>query len=142
KPAGSLAFVHARLFDSQSATVRPDTTVVVTGNRIAAVGDSASVRVPRNAEVIDATGKTLVPGLWDMHVHFNGIDGLLHMAAGVTSVRDLANDIDQLGAAQRSIEQGTEIGPRMVKAGMVDGRGPYQGPTKVFADTEQEARDD
>jgi imidazolonepropionase-like amidohydrolase len=141
KPAGALAFVHANLFDTDTATVRPNSTVVITGNKITAVGDDGKVSVPQGAEVIDATNKTVMPGLWDMHVHLQPNDGLLHMAAGVTSVRDLANDIDQLAAMQQRFDAGTEIGPRVLKAGFLDGRGPYAGPTKVFADTEQEARD-
>lgn len=142
KPATSLAFVHATLFDTETATVRPKTTVVVTGNKITAVGEDKQTTIPKNAEIIDAAGKTLMPGLWDMHVHLAPNDGLLHMASGVTSVRDMANDIDQLGAMQRRFDEGSEIGPRVLKAGFVDGRGPYQGPTKVFADSEQEAKDD
>ena len=142
KPSGSLAFVHANLFDTETAESRPNSTVVVSGNKIAAVGADQQVAIPAGAEIIDATGKTLMPGLWDMHVHLQPNDGLLHMAAGVTSVRDMANDIDQLSAMQRRFDQGTEIGPRVLKAGFVDGRGPYQGPTKVFADSDQEAKDD
>src|SRR5271167_442319 len=142
KPAGPLVFVHANLFDTETASLRPSSTVVITGNKVAAVGDDKQVKVPAGAEVIDATGKTLMPGLWDMHVHLQPNDGLLHMAAGVTSVRDMANDIDELGAMQRRFDDGTEIGPRLPKAGFVDGRGPYQGPTKVFADSKQEAKDD
>jgi imidazolonepropionase-like amidohydrolase len=142
KPTGSLAFVHATLFDTETATVHPSSTVVVTGNKITAVGDDAQVRIPPGTEVIDAAHKTLMPGLWDMHVHLAPNDGLLNMAAGVTSVRDLANDIDQLSAMQQRFDEGTEIGPRVVKAGFLDGRGPFQGPTKVFADSEQEAKDD
>lgn len=142
KPTGALAFVHANLFDTDTARVRPNSTVVITGNKITGVGDDGQVRVPQGAEVIDATNKTVMPGLWDMHVHLQPNDGLLHMAAGVTSVRDLANDIDQLAAMQQRFDAGTEIGPRVLKAGFLDGRGPYAGPTKVFADSEQEARDD
>ena len=68
-------------------------------------------------------------------------DGLLHMAAGVTSVRDLANDNDATACRSRSrLEEGTEIGPRITMRGFMDGRGPYTGPTKVFVDTEAEAR--
>ncbi len=141
KPAGSLAFVHANLFDTENARVRPSTTVLITGNKITAVGDDGQVKIPRSAEVIDATNKTLLPGLWDMHVHLQPNDGLLHVAAGVTSVRDLANDMDRLSVMQRRFDKGTEIGPRVLKAGFLDGRGPYQGPTKVFADSEQEAKD-
>jgi len=140
KPTASLAFVHANLFDAESATVRPKSTVVITGNKITAVGDDGKVSVPAGAEVIDANNKTLMPGLWDMHVHLQPNDGILDMAGGVTSVRDLANDIDQLAAMQHRFEDGTEIGPRLLKAGFIDGRGPYAGPTKVFADSEQEAK--
>ena len=142
KPTGALAFVHANLFDTDTARVHPNSTVLITGNKITVVGDDGQVRVPQGAEVIDATNKTVMPGLWDMHVHLQPNDGLLHMAAGVTSVRDLANDIDQLAAMQQRFDAGTEIGPRVLKAGFLDGRGPYAGPTKVFADSEQEARDD
>ena len=142
KPAASLALVHANLFDTDTATVRPNTSVVINGNKITAVGDDKEIYAPKDAEIIDASGKTLMPGLWDMHVHLAQNDGLLHMACGVTSVRDMANDIDQLGALQKRFDEGTEIGPRVLKAGFLDGRGPYQGPTKVFADSEQEAKDD
>ncbi len=142
KPNGSLVFVHANVFDADSATLLPGRTVVIDGEKVRAIGGDSQVKIPQGAEVIDASHKTLMPGLWDMHVHLGPNDGLLHMAAGVTSVRDLANDIDQLGAMQKRFDEGTEIGPRVLKAGFLDGRGPYQGPTKVFADSEQEAKDD
>jgi imidazolonepropionase-like amidohydrolase len=140
KPKGPLVFIHANLFDSESAQMLPNRTVVITGNRITAVGADGQVLLPKNAETIDATGKTLMPGLWDMHVHVAPGDGLLHMACGVTSVRDLANDTDFLMQTRSRFDAGIEIGPRVVMAGFIDGRGPYQGPTKVFADTEEEAR--
>jgi imidazolonepropionase-like amidohydrolase len=140
KPKVPLVFVHANLFDSESAQMLPNRTVVITGNRITAVGADGKVAVPANAETIDAAGKTLMPGLWDMHVHVHPGDGLMHMACGVTSVRDLANDTDYLMQMRSRFDAGTEIGPRVVMAGLIDGRGPYQAPTKVFADTEEEAR--
>ena len=140
KPKGPLAFIHANLFDAETAQSLANQTVVITGNRITAVGADGQVSVPKNAEIIDAAGKALIPGLWDMHVHVQPGDGLLHMASGVTSVRDLANDTDGLMQMRRRFDEGAEIGPRVVMAGFIDGRGPYQGPTKVFADTEEEAR--
>ncbi len=140
KPKGPLVFVHANLFDAESAQMLPNRTVVITGNHITAVGADGQVPIPKNAETIDAAGKTLMPGLWDMHVHVAPGDGLLHMACGVTSVRDLANDTDFLMQTRSRFDAGTEIGPRVVMAGFIDGRGPFQGPTKVFADTEEEAR--
>jgi len=142
KPAQALVFEHANLFDSEAAIMRPRSTVVISGNKIMAAGSDGQVNIPKNAEVIDATGKTLMPGLWDMHVHLQRSDGLLNMSAGVTSVRDLANDIDFLTAARKRFDEGSEIGPRVLMAGFLDGRGPYQGPTKVFADTEEEAKAD
>jgi len=141
QPTGSLAFVHANLFDSESASIRPNRTVVITGNKIAAVAEDGKASIPAGTEIIDATGKTLMPGLWDMHVHMFQNDGLLQMAAGVTSVRDLANDTDRLLEMRSKFDSGKEIGPRVLMAGFLDGRGPYAGPTKVFADTEQEAKD-
>jgi imidazolonepropionase-like amidohydrolase len=140
RPKGPLVVVHANLFDADSAQTLPNRTVVVTGNRITAVGNDGQIDLPKNAEIVDAAGKTLMPGLWDMHVHVQPGDGMLHMACGVTSVRDLANDTQSLMQMRRRFDEGTEVGPRVVMAGFIDGRGPYQGPTKVFADTEEEAR--
>jgi imidazolonepropionase-like amidohydrolase len=142
KPAKPLVFVHANLFDSETAQAHSGSTVVITGNKITAAGPDGKVAVPAGAEVIDATGKTLMPGLWDMHVHIQPDDGLLHIANGVTQVRDLANDTDMLLKLRDRFDHGTEIGPRVLMAGFIDGRGPYQGPTKVFADNEEEARKD
>jgi hypothetical protein len=75
-----------------------------------------------------------------MHAHVADNDGLLNLAAGVTTVRDLANDTDTLLARRKRIEEGKEIGTRIVLAGVIDGPGPYQGPTKVLVSTAEEAR--
>ena len=140
RPAGPLVFTNANLFDAVNRKIVPQTTVVVEGSRIRAVGRDGQVKIPKNAEKVDARGKTLLPGLWDMHVHIFPGDGLMHVAAGVTSVRDLANDTETLLALRRKVEAGEEIGPRISMSGFMDGRGPYAGPTKVFVDTEAEAR--
>lgn len=139
RPAGPVAFTGAMLFDAPNARLVPGTTVVVEGNRITAVGPDGSVAVPAGARRIDARGKTLLPGLWDMHAHVGEVDGALNLAAGVTSVRDLANDADQLAALQKAWDAGEAIGPRVVKAGFIDGKGPYQGPGKALVTTEAEA---
>jgi imidazolonepropionase-like amidohydrolase len=138
---GGLAIRHARLFDPATKTMLPDTTVVISGNHIQAVGKDAEVALPTGIEVIDAKGKTLLPGLWDMHVHLSEDQGLFDLAAGVTSVRDLANDIDQLLDMRRRWNSGEGIGPRVLMAGFIDGPGPYAGPTKVLVSTEKEALD-
>jgi imidazolonepropionase-like amidohydrolase len=139
-PPNGLVFEHVNLFDAQSGEILNDQSVVVIGNRIRSVGPSKQVAAPPGAEVIDGAGKTLLPGLWDMHAHVADNDGLLNLAAGVTTVRDLANDIDALLARRRRIEEGKEIGTRIVLAGVIEGPGPFQGPTEVLVSTAEEAR--
>ena len=149
-PPGVL-FNHANVFDAESGQVIPDRFVLIEGNRIVSITDRPphpksteiwSEKIPLDTPytLIDATGKTLLPGLWDMHAHVTDNDGLLNLAAGVTSVRDLANDTDSLLARRQRIAEGKEIGTRIVLAGIIDGRGPYQGPTKVLVSTDAEAR--
>jgi imidazolonepropionase-like amidohydrolase len=141
-PRGAVAFTHVRLFDSEHAQMLEDQTVVVQGKEISQVGPSPEAKIPGNVMVIDGTGKTLLPGLFDMHVHTGTGDGLLHIACGVTSVRDMGNSIEALGNAQRHWDNGDQIGPRVFKAGLIDGRGPYQCPTGLYAGTLKEALDD
>ncbi len=140
KPAGPVVFEDVALFDSGRAQIVPHQRVVVVGNKIQSVGP-ANGKPPAGAQVITGQGQTLLPGLWDMHTHVSPNDGLLDLAAGVTTVRDLANDNDELQARRRRIDAGQEIGTRIIAAGFIDGPGPYQGPTKVLAGTEQEARE-
>jgi len=140
KPKQPVAITNANIFDAATGQSVPGSTVLIDGNRIRGVGKDGTVTIPSQAERIDAAGKALLPGLWDMHVHLGPTDGMLHMAAGVTSVRDLANDNDALLQIKRDIENGAAIGPRITMRGFMDGRGPYAGPTKVFVDTEAEAR--
>jgi imidazolonepropionase-like amidohydrolase len=139
-PKKVVAFRNAMVYDADSARMRAHRTVIVRGNRIAAVGPDGGVPIPADAEVVDVTGRTLLPGLWDMHVHLSDDDGLQHLAAGVTSVRDLANDIDETLKRKKAFEAGTLIGPRMNIAGFIDGPGPYAGPTKVLVSTADSAR--
>jgi imidazolonepropionase-like amidohydrolase len=142
--AEGIVFRHANLFDAESGKIVPNQTVVIVWNRIASVAPGKMEGLPAGTLAklaIDATGKTLIPGLWDMHAHVSDGDGLLNLAAGVTTVRDLGNTIDELIARRKRIEEGTEVGTRIILAGIIDGPGPYQGPTKVLATTEAEARD-
>ena len=139
-PAAGLAITHARVFDPERKTVVPDATVVVAGDRIAAVGD-ATTRPPAGAQVIDARGRTLLPGLWDMHVHLQGdLDGMLELASGVTTVRDLGNNTDDLGARMARIAAGTELGPSVLRAGFIDGPGQLAAPVGVQVKDADEAR--
>jgi imidazolonepropionase-like amidohydrolase len=136
----ALVIRHVRLFDSLTATAKEGQTVTLAGDRIQTVGPDAEVTPPAGAEIIDGSGQTLLPGLWDMHVHTQPSSGLLNIASGITSVRDMANDIDLIARLRKQYDSGETIGPRIFPCGFIDGRGPYQGPTKIFADTVEEAR--
>jgi imidazolonepropionase-like amidohydrolase len=138
--ANTLAIVGATLVDGTGRASIPDATVVVDHGRIVAAGPSATVKAPRNAQVIDAKGKTLLPGLWDMHAHFEQVEwGPIYLAAGVTTVRDCGNELEFIAAARDAVAAGRGLGPRILAAGIVDGSGPSAvGVERV--DTPEEAR--
>jgi cytosine/adenosine deaminase-related metal-dependent hydrolase len=139
-PAVGLAIVHARVFDAEGKRWLQDRTVVVKGGRIEAVGPSAVLAPPAGAEVIDAAGKALLPGLWDMHVHMGAADGPLNIAAGVTTVRDMESDPDRLADQIRRIDSGLAIGPHVLRVGLVEGVGPSSSAAKFNIQTEEEGR--
>jgi hypothetical protein len=139
RPAGPLAIRGARLFDPATGSVHPDTTVLVSGNKITAVGRDGEVQVPAGAEVVEARGRFLLPGLWDMHTHLTPLDGPLQIAAGVTTARDMANEIEILTELRRQWDAGEAVGPRVLRAGFIDGPGPFAGPSKVLVDNEKDA---
>lgn len=121
----AIALTHVSVLDVESGRVTPDLTVVVTGNRISAVGPKAPI--PEAARVIEARGKVLIPGLWDMHSH--ALDrwewsSLLNIANGVTGFRDPGAVMDARAIVElrQSVERGETLGPRFVASGtIVDG---------------------
>lgn len=139
-PQNAVAIMHVNLFDAVTKQIKPRQTVVVRDGRIESVGNDGAVGIPAGAEAIDGTNRTLLPGLWDMHVRVQDEDGLLHIASGVTTVRDLANDTDELMARRARFDSNHVIGPRVLAAGLIDGPGPFAGPIKVPVTTRDEAR--
>lgn len=120
-----VAYVHARLIDGTGAPPVADAVVVVDGGKITAAGPSGKVRVPAGARTVDIAGATLVPGLWDMHAHFEQVEwGPVYLAAGVTTVRDCGNELDFVRAVRDTIDAGKGVGPRVLLACIVDGEGP------------------
>ena len=138
-PAGPHVIRNARVFDPRSRTATPGMSVLVVGERVVRVAPDAEVTAPDGADVFDANGRFLMPGLWDVHKHYGESDGLLDMAVGITSARDLANDTDEFPRRVQRFDAGTEIGPRVLMAGFIDGTGPNAGPTKARVDNAVDA---
>ena len=138
KPSGDLVIRNVSVFDTNAKTLKPNQRVTVRSDRIATV-DPETDQAPSGATVIDGKGKVLLPGLWDMHAHLDPDGAFLNIAAGVTSVRDLGNPIDDLTRLRHDIDSGAQIGPRVFPAGFIDGPGPFEGPIKVLAGTPEEA---
>ena len=139
KPTGDLVIRNARLFDPRDLSVTTASSVLIRGERIVRIGPDAEIKPDGKAEIIDAQGKFLMPGLWDNHQHFGDVDGALDLANGVTSARDLANDLDSFLERVARYDDGRELGPRVLKAGLIDGTGELAGPTKTRVDTAEEA---
>jgi imidazolonepropionase-like amidohydrolase len=129
--AQQIAITHVTVINPGTSSVQANRTVLITGDRITAVSDAANAQPPNNARVIDASGRYLIPGLWDMHVHSafgdwfpGGRDIILPLfiANGVTGVRDMGGDVPVLMAWRKEIASGKIAGPRMVISGpMLDG---------------------
>ena len=110
----------AAIIDPKTGAVVPDQTVLIRDSIIVAVGSTSSVQIPRAARIVDATGRFVIPGLWDTHIHLThwGAAGLqLLIESGVTRVRDMGGDQMKISALKTSVERGTIDGPRMLISG-------------------------
>jgi imidazolonepropionase-like amidohydrolase len=138
--ASTIAIVGGTLIDGTGAAPVPDAAVVIQNGRIVAAGPRSKVKIPKDANVVDAHGKTILPGLWDMHAHFEQVEwGPIYLAAGVTTVRDCGNEFEFITAVRDAIAQGRGLGPRLLLAGIVDGSSTYTiGVERV--DTPEQAR--
>jgi imidazolonepropionase-like amidohydrolase len=136
---GSTLVRNARVFDSERAQLGPPSDVLVRDGRIAAV--SPAGRGPARADqVVDAAGRVLLPGLFDMHVHAGRWDGALHLAAGVTTVRDMGNDNTLMGQLVAEERAGTLLSPRIVASGFIEGESPMASRGGFVIDSLEEAR--
>ena len=160
--APAVAIRAVTVVDVMDGSLRGKQTVLVAGNRITAVGPADQVQIPRDAELVDAAGRYVIPGLWDMHVHSVnpvGVDTAnrsiaaqdwhfpLFLAYGVTGVRNM-NDgtadvtLELTNTIKRQLAEGSRRGPpRFFSAGpAVDGDPPLGGSKKVVVRTAAEAR--
>ncbi|MCO4821463.1 MAG: amidohydrolase family protein [Flavobacteriaceae bacterium] len=135
-PTGKIVIKNVNVFDSHSGALIPNQNVVVNGNTIEAI-TTTEIKVPEGAKIIDGTNKTLLPGLFDNHVHASRSDGLMHLAAGVTSVRDMANS-RELIEMRKEFDSNVNIGPRVVTmAGFIDQKGPFAGPGLTITNVDE-----
>jgi hypothetical protein len=142
-PARRLAITGATLEDSTGAPAIPDSVILIEDGVIKAVGPRSKVRIPKGASVLDASGKFAIPGLWDMHAHYEQVEwGPIYLATGVTSVRDVGNEFDFIRALHEQLDrkQNPAIGPHIEFAGIIDGIGPVSLGA-VTAGTPGEATD-
>jgi imidazolonepropionase-like amidohydrolase len=139
--ASVTAIVGGRLIDGTGKAAVENAVVVLRDGKIAAAGPASSTPVPEGAQIVDAHGKSVLPGLWEMHAHFEQVEwGPIYLATGVTTARDVGNEREFIVAVRDAIAGGRGIGPRLVMAGVVDGSGPYSlGVVRV--DTADQARE-
>ncbi len=139
-PKVPVAFTGVRLYDADAQRFLADQTVVVTDGRIAAVGPAASTVVPVGAERIDGRGKTLLPGLWDVHMHVgNDYTGFQELSMGVTSVRDPGNSDTATQSRATRRARGELLFPNVYPSSLIDGKGPYTAQVANVATSEAEA---
>src|SRR5205814_5419139 len=123
--SGTYAVAGATIVDGTGRAAIPDGVDHVRDGRIAEVGPRASVTVPPDVPSVAVDGKTIIPGLWDMHTHVTQIEWApVYLAAGVTTVRDMGNEFEFVTALRDAIESRRALGPRLLLAGLVDGGGP------------------
>src|SRR5438034_401147 len=137
----ALAITHVTVIDATGSPPKPEMTLLIAGERIATLGPSGSTAIPRGARSLDATGKFLIPGLADMHVHLTGagepsgsrqfILSLL-LANGVTTVRDMGGNVEDVLRLRNEVTSGIRPGPQIFFTGpYLDGDPPAYQPSIV-----------
>lgn len=124
---------NVRVLDPATGTLSQPTCVMTYHGRVTTI--APDFEPPDSAIRIDGEGGTLVPGLFDLHSHYGTWQGPLHLAAGVTTVRDMGNDNEMLDAIVRGLEKGTLMGPRVVRSGFLEGRTPFSARTGFVVDS-------
>jgi len=138
-PSGPVAFTHVRAFLAGDHFAE-DQTVVVDRGVITQAGAAGQVVAPPGAQIIDGKGKTLVPGLWDAHMHFqDDASGPALLSLGVTSVRDPGNDNSLTLARAARRAKGELLSPRVYPSVLIDGKGPNTAQVASVAKSQEES---
>jgi hypothetical protein len=139
-----LAIKGATLLDVRNGRQIGNSAILVEEDRIKEVGDASTIVIPTYARVIDARGKWVIPGLFDMHVHGSSrkdVPIALYVANGITAIRDMGGNITSLRMTRQKIESGEKLGPRLFYTGNVlDGSPPVAPPMSFIVDSPQEAK--
>jgi imidazolonepropionase-like amidohydrolase len=123
--SGAYAMVGATIVDGTGRPPIADGVVIVRDGRIADVGTKAATPIPDGVPTVDVSGRTLVPGLWDMHTHVTQVEWApVYLAAGVTTVRDMGNEFEFITSLRDAVVSKRALGPRLLLAGLIDGPGP------------------
>jgi Tol biopolymer transport system component/imidazolonepropionase-like amidohydrolase len=145
-PSGAIALVGARVITMNGRRVIENATVLVEGNRIAAVGAAGSVRVPAGAARVDVRGKTIIPGIIDVHAHVGGESGgilaeaswplMANLAFGVTTSHDPSNDTETVFTNAEMIRAGLKLGPRLFSTGTIlyGAETPFKAVVETYED--------
>ena len=120
---GALVFDNVDIVDVETGVLLEDKFVMVEGGKITGISDVQMDVV--GAKHVDAAGKSLMPGLWDMHGHFSLSDGVLNIAGGITSVRDIGSVHEQIMELTAKHDSGEVIGPNTYRSGFIDQASPY-----------------
>ncbi|HYJ39788.1 MAG TPA: amidohydrolase family protein [Steroidobacteraceae bacterium] len=139
-PGGAVAFTNVRVFDADAKMFLEDQTVIVDKGLIAAVFPAREAKIPAGAQVIDGHGKTLVPGMWDCHMHVSSdYTGLQELSMGVTSLRDPGNDDSQTIDRRVRAARGDLLFPHVYASSLIDGKGTYTAQVANVATSQAEA---
>ena len=134
---------NVSIVNVESGTLTTGQLVAVSNGKIVKIMDNARLKPPpaddAETRIIDGQGLTLIPGLWDMHTHLSLEAGLMQIAAGVSTARDMANDPVRLKSIRQSFDSGEVIGPRSFAAGFIDKKSPYSAPTGRLAQSLDDA---
>jgi imidazolonepropionase-like amidohydrolase len=138
-PTGPVVFSHVQAF-LDGTHFAEDQTILVENGQITQVGPATSITIPQNAEVIDGRGKTLVPGLWDSHMHFgDDFSGPFLLSLGITSARDPGNDNQLTMARAKRRSEGNLLAPTVYPSVLIDGKGPNSAQVGTIVTSPEEA---
>ena len=137
---GPVRIRNVRIFDPKTQALTQPVSVLVSGNKIAAV-EPLDEPATKGEITVDGAGGTLVAGMYEMHAHTGQEGALLNLIAGITTMRDMGNDYEVLDTLIQRIEKGVIAGPRIVRAGFIEGKSPYSSNNGILVNSEQEAVD-